>query len=212
MRNNPALDPDVEKGGGVPISAIIFGGRRSDTMPLVFQARDWEHGTYIGATMASEMTAAAVGGLGQVRRDPMAMLPFCGYNMGQYFQHWLEIGPRLKNPPLIFHVNWFRKGSDGKFIWPGFGENMRVLKWIIGRCDGHAGGAETEIGTIPGPEDFDLAEIDITRETMRELFSIKADEWKKELEGQSEFFTALGKDMPQELIAQRDKLAAKFTK
>jgi phosphoenolpyruvate carboxykinase (GTP) len=212
MRNNPALDPDVEKGGGVPISAIIFGGRRSDTMPLVFQARDWEHGTYIGATMASEMTAAAVGGLGQVRRDPMAMLPFCGYNMGQYFQHWLEIGPRLKNPPLIFHVNWFRKGSDGKFMWPGFGENMRVLKWIIDRCEGHGGGAETEIGTIPRPEDFDLAEIDITRETMRELFSIKADEWKKELEGQSEFFTTLGKDMPQELIAQRDKLAEKFTK
>jgi phosphoenolpyruvate carboxykinase (GTP) len=212
MRNNPALDPDVEKGGGVPISAIIFGGRRSDTMPLVFQARDWEHGTYIGATMASEMTAAAVGGLGQVRRDPMAMLPFCGYNMGQYFQHWLEIGPRLKNPPLIFHVNWFRKGSDGKLMWPGFGENMRVLKWIIDRCEGHGGGAETEIGTIPRPEDFDLAEIDITRETMRELFSIKADEWKKELEGQSDFFTTLGKDMPQELISQRDKLAEKFTK
>jgi len=212
MRNNPALDPDVEKGGGVPISAIIFGGRRSDTMPLVFQARDWEHGIYIGATMASEMTAAAVGGLGQVRRDPMAMLPFCGYNMGQYFQHWLEIGPRLKNPPLIFHVNWFRKGSDGKFMWPGFGENMRVLKWVIDRCEGHGGGAETEIGAIPRPEDFDLAEIDITRETMRELFSIKADEWKKELEGQSEFFKTLGQDMPQELIAQHDKLAEKFTK
>jgi phosphoenolpyruvate carboxykinase (GTP) len=210
MRNNPALDADVEKGGGVPISAIIFGGRRSDTMPLVFQARDWEHGTYIGATMASEMTAAAVGGLGQVRRDPMAMLPFCGYNMGQYFQHWLEIGPRLKNPPLIFHVNWFRKGSDGKFMWPGFGENMRVLKWIIDRCEGGGGGAETEIGTIPRPEDFDLAEIDITRETMRALFSIKPDEWQTELEGQKKFFETLQPDMPEALLAEREKVAKRF--
>ena len=211
MRNNPVLDPEVEKGKGVPISAIIFGGRRSDTMPLVFQARGWEHGTYIGATMASEMTAAAVGGMGQVRRDPMAMLPFCGYNMGQYFQHWLEIGPRLKNPPLIFHVNWFRKGPDGKFLWPGFGENMRALKWIIDRCEGHGGAAETEIGFIPRPEDFDLAELtDVSRETMRELFSIKPDEWKKELEAQSEFFKTLGKDMPSELIAQHDRLAEKF--
>ena len=162
--------------------------------------------------MASETTAAATGAVGKVRRDPMAMLPFCGYNMGDYFRHWLEMGPRLSNPPLIFNVNWFRKSADGKFLWPGFGHNMRVLKWIIDRCEGHGGGAGTEIGTIPRPEDFDLAEIDIARETMRELFSIKADEWTKELAGQSEFFTTLGKDMPQELIAQRDKLAEKFTK
>ncbi len=198
-RNNPVLDPDFEKGEGVPISAIIFGGRRSDTMPLVFQARDWEHGTYVGATMGSETTAAATGAVGQVRRDPMAMLPFCGYNMGQYFQHWLEIGPRLTNPPLIFHVNWFRKGADGKFLWPGFGENMRVLKWILDRCEGHGGGAETEVGTIPRPEDFDLAELDVTRETMRALFTIKPDEWKRELEAQQKFFDSLGKDMPREL-------------
>jgi phosphoenolpyruvate carboxykinase (GTP) len=210
MRNNPALDPHVEDGGGVPISAIIFGGRRSDTMPLVFQARDWEHGTYVGATMGSEMTAAAVGGMGQVRRDPMAMLPFCGYNMGQYFQHWLEIGPRLTNPALIFHVNWFRKGADGKFLWPGFGENMRVLKWVIDRCEGHGGAAETEIGFIPRPEDFDLANLDVTRTTMRELFTIKPDEWKRELEAQSEFFKTLGKDMPPALLAQHEKVKARF--
>lgn len=212
MRNNPVLDPDVEKGEGVPISAIIFGGRRSDTMPLVFQAFDWTHGVYAGATMASETTAAATGAVGQVRRDPMAMLPFCGYNMRQYFRHWLEIGPRLTNPPLIFHVNWFRKGADGKFIWPGFGENMRVLKWVLDRCEGGGGGAETEVGIIPRPEDFDLAELDITRETMRELFSIKPDEWKKEVEAQSEFFKTLGQDMPPELNAQHDKLAEKFAK
>jgi phosphoenolpyruvate carboxykinase (GTP) len=213
MRNNPALDPDVEKGEGVPISAIIFGGRRSDTMPLVFQAHNWEHGTYIGATMGSETTAAATGAVGQVRRDPMAMLPFCGYNMGQYFRHWLEIGPRLSKPPLIFHVNWFRKGADGKFLWPGFGDNMRVLKWIIDRCEGHGGAGETPVGFIPRPEDFDLAELnDVSRETMRELFSIKPDEWKKELQTQSEFFKTLGKDLPGELIQQHDRLAEKFAK
>ncbi len=150
--------------------------------------------------MGSETTAAATGAVGQVRRDPMAMLPFCGYNMGQYFQHWLKIGPRLKNPPLIFHVNWFRKGADGKFLWPGFGENMRVLKWIIDRCEGHGGAAETAIGFIPRPEDFDLDDLNgVSRETMRELFAIKPDEWKKELEAQSEFFKSLGDDMPQEL-------------
>jgi phosphoenolpyruvate carboxykinase (GTP) len=210
MRNNPALDPEVENGAGVPISAIIFGGRRSDTMPLVFQARDWEHGTYIGATMGSETTAAATGAIGQVRRDPMAMLPFCGYNMNQYFRHWLETGPRLTNPPLIFHVNWFRKGGDGKFLWPGFGENMRVLKWVIDRCEGEGGGADTEVGIIPRPEDFDLAELDVTRETMREVFCIKPGEWKNELEAQQKFFDSLGKDMPPELIAQHDRLAEKF--
>ena len=148
--------------------------------------------------------------VGQVRRDPMAMLPFCGYNMGQYFQHWLEIGPRLTNPPLIFHVNWFRKGADGKFLWPGFGENMRVLKWVIDRCEGHGGAAETEVGFIPRPEDFDLADLDVTRTTMRELFTIKPDEWKRELEAQSEFFKTLGKDMPLALLAQHEKVKARF--
>jgi phosphoenolpyruvate carboxykinase (GTP) len=211
-RNNPVLDPNFEKGEGVPISAIIFGGRRSDTLPLVFQTHNWEHGTYVGATMGSETTAAAAGAVGQVRRDPMAMLPFCGYNMGQYFQHWLEIGPRLTNPPLIFHVNWFRKSADGKFLWPGFGENMRVLKWVLDRCEGHGGGAETEVGTIPRPEDFDLADLDVTGEAMRALFTIKPDEWRTELEAQQKFFDSLGKDMPQQLLAQHDRVAEKFAK
>ncbi len=211
MRNNPVLDPEVEKGEGVPISAIIFGGRRSDTMPLVFQARDWEHGTYIGATMGSETTAAATGDVGKVRRDPMAMLPFCGYNMGQYFKHWLKIGPRLKNPPLIFNVNWFRKDADGKFLWPGFGDNMRVLKWIIDRAEGRGGATESPIGFIPRAADIDTEGLaGVTKETMDELLSVKPNEWKKELETQQEFFNTIGQDMPEELTAQHDTLAEKF--
>jgi len=211
MRNNPVLDAEVEKGEGVPISAIIFGGRRSDTMPLVFQAYDWEHGVYAGATMASETTAAATGAVGQVRRDPMAMLPFCGYNMGQYFKHWLKTGPRLTNPPLIFHVNWFRKGAGGNYLWPGFGDNMRVLKWMIDRCEGRAGAAESPIGWVPRAEDLDTAGLEsFPPETLQELLSVKKDEWTKELEGQQKFFDTLRPDMPDALIAQHEKVAARF--
>jgi phosphoenolpyruvate carboxykinase (GTP) len=212
MRNNPVLDPDVEKGEGVPISAIIFGGRRSDTMPLVFQAFDWEHGVYVGAMMASETTAAATGAVGQVRRDPMAMLPFCGYNMGKYFQHWLEIGKRLTNPPLIFHVNWFRKGNDGKFLWPGFGDNMRVLEWIIERCEGKGGAEKTAIGNVPRPQDLDLDELDgVSVDTMKQLLSIQPNEWKEEVENQGELFEKIGPDMPSELIVQREKLTKRLS-
>jgi phosphoenolpyruvate carboxykinase (GTP) len=185
--NNPALDPDFNKGSGVPISAIIFGGRRSTTLPLVFQAFDWNHGVYIGSTMASETTAAATGAVGKVRRDPMAMLPFCGYNIGDYFSHWIETGKRLSNPPLIFNVNWFRKGQQGQFLWPGFGDNMRVLKWIIDRSEGHGGGVKSPIGWIPGIHDLDLDELTIDHKCVDELLEIDHEQWEKELAEHKKF-------------------------
>jgi phosphoenolpyruvate carboxykinase (GTP) len=210
MRNNPALDPDVEKGEGVPISAIIFGGRRSDTVPLVYQAFDWAHGVYLGATMASETTAAATGAVGRVRRDPMAMLPFCGYNIGDYFQHWLDMGKRLTRPPLIFNVNWFRKGTDGKFLWPGFGENMRVLKWIVDRCEGHGGAVKSPIGWLPSLHDLDLAELDIDHKGVAELLGIDHEEWQKEIAAHEKFFKSLGGVVLEELLDQGKQLAARF--
>ncbi|MEP7071961.1 MAG: phosphoenolpyruvate carboxykinase (GTP) [Verrucomicrobiota bacterium] len=211
MRNNPVLDAEVERGEGVPISAIIFGGRRSDTMPLVFQAVDWEHGTYVGSTMASETTAAATGDVGKVRRDPMAMLPFCGYNIGDYFRHWLEIGKKLNHPPLIFHVNWFRKNAEGKFLWPGFGDNMRVLQWIIARCEERGGASASPIGHLPRAEDLDLAELEgVSSAQMTELLSVKPEDWKKEVAGQKEFYDSLGGVVPGELQKQREDLAKKF--
>ncbi len=211
MQNNPVLDPEVNDGQGVPISAIIFGGRRSDTMPLVFRAFDWEHGVYLGATMASETTAAATGAVGKVRRDPMAMLPFCGYNIGDYFRHWLKTGPRLTNPPLIFHVNWFRKNAEGKYLWPGFGDNMRVLKWIIDRCEGKSGAQKTAIGCVPRPEDLDLAGLEgVSPEQLAELLAVKPEEWRKELAEQKEFFDSLGATVPEELLAQREQAAERL--
>jgi phosphoenolpyruvate carboxykinase (GTP) len=210
MRNNAVLDPDVEKGEGVPISAIIFGGRRSDTMPLVFQALEWNHGVYLGATMASETTAAATGAVGQVRRDPMAMLPFCGYNIGDYFRHWIDIGKRLTNPPLIFDVNWFRKGADSKFLWPGFGDNMRVLKWIIDRCEGSGGAVKSPIGWLPGIHDIDLAELEIDHKCVAELLGVDHGEWEKELAEHKKFFDSLGGVVPGELLRQREALASRF--
>ena len=213
MRNNPVLDPEVENPAGVPISAIIFGGRRSDTMPLVFQANDWKHGVYLGATMASETTAAATGAVGQVRRDPMAMLPFCGYNIGDYFRHWLETGPRLTNPPLIFHVNWFRKDAAGKFLWPGFGDNMRVLKWIVDRCEGRGGAEESPIGSVPRAEDLDLYGLEgASSERMRELLAVKPEEWARELKGQQEFFKTLDPYLPNELLEDLQKLGQRLSR
>jgi phosphoenolpyruvate carboxykinase (GTP) len=206
MLNNPALAPEVNDPHGVPISAIIFGGRRATTMPLVFETFNWAHGVYVGATMGSEMTAAAAGQLGQVRRDPMAMLPFCGYNMGYYFRHWLNLRKHLKDPPKIFHVNWFRKGSNGEYLWPGYSENMRVLKWIIDRVHGHIGARESILGWVPKAGDFDLAELNhgFSRDQFAALQTVDTDEWRKELLSQDEFFMKLNSYTPKEFIYERE--------
>ena len=212
MKNNPAVAEEAEWPEGVPISAIIFGGRRANTMPLVFQAFNWIHGVYIGATVGSEMTAAAAGTLGQVRRDPMAMLPFCGYNMGKYFDHWLEMRRMIKILPRIFHVNWFRKDSDDNFLWPGFGENMRVLQWIAERCQGRANGLETAIGWMPRYEDMNMNGIPggMTAERFEALQKIDPEEWRRELILQDELFIRLYRDLPKELMCQRELLISRL--
>jgi phosphoenolpyruvate carboxykinase (GTP) len=210
MANNPMLAREANDPHGVPISAIIFGGRRSDTMPLVFSAFNWIHGVFLGATMGSEMTAAAVGGAGQVRRDPMAMLPFCGYHMGDYFRHWIDMRRRIKHLPRIFHVNWFRKNSKGEYLWPGFGENMRVLKWIVDRCRGRAGAQETPIGWVPTAEDFDLTGLkNFTSKEFEEVQAIHEHEWRNEIASQEDLFTQMKSHMPKELIAQRELLISR---
>jgi len=212
MSNNPVLAPEANLATGVPISAIIFGGRRATTMPLIMEAFNWSHGVYIGASMGSEMTAAAVGGMGQVRRDPMAMLPFAGYDMGEYFAHWLEMGKSIANPPMIFNVNWFRKDKDGNFMWPGFGDNMRVLKWIVDRCNGTAKAVETAVGRMPIAAEFDIEGLkDFTSETFAECQKIDKEEWKNELLLQNEFFLKLYKTLPKELIFERELLASRLS-
>jgi phosphoenolpyruvate carboxykinase (GTP) len=204
--NNPALATEFDLASGVPISAIIFGGRRASTVPLVFQSFDWEHGTFLGATMGSEMTAAAAGTVGQLRLDPMAMLPFCGYHMGDYFGHWIEIGKLLQRPPLIFGVNWFRKGPDGKFLWPGFGENMRAMKWMIDRCEGTAGAVETPIGNLPAAKDFDLGGLEgFTPADFEKATAYDAEGWRKDYRLAGEFFDTLGAHCPPALQAQLEK-------
>ena len=208
MRNNPVLSRHVNDPEGVPISAIIFGGRRATTIPLVLQAFNWVHGVYLGATMGSETTAAATGKVGIVRRDPMAMLPFCGYNMGAYFAHWLAMRGAIPHPPKIFMVNWFRKGADGKFLWPGYGENMRVLKWIVDRALGRVGGQETVVGWVPREGDLDLSGLDIASERFQEATKIEVDKWNQELESHQEFFDKIGSSMPKVLLLQREMLMA----
>ena len=190
---------------------MVFGGRRATTMPLIFQAFNWVHGVYLGATVGSEMTAAAAGTIGQVRRDPMAMLPFCGYNMGDYFSHWMEMRQFVKHLPRIFHVNWFRKSPEGKFLWPGFGDNMRVLKWIVERSKFGAHAIETSIGWVPEYQDLDMRGLDsMTEEKFEEVQKIDRVEWHRELVMQDELFLKLYSQLPKELVFQRELLISRL--
>jgi phosphoenolpyruvate carboxykinase (GTP) len=177
----------------------VFGGRRATTAPLVLEAKDWLHGVFMGATMGSETTAAAAGRVGVVRRDPMAMLPFAGYNIGDYWRHWLAMQPRIADPPRIFMVNWFRKDANGVFLWPGYGENLRVLKWILARIDGRVEGRETFLGKVPEPAELDLSGLNIAPEQLCQALAVDRDEWKAELASAGEFFDRIGRSVPEQL-------------
>jgi len=205
-KQSPSISSHWEDPEGIPISAIIFGGRRAHVAPLVYQSRDWQHGVFVGATMASETTAATTGAVGVTRRDPMAMIPFCGYNMADYFQHWLDMGPKIKNAPKIFHVNWFRKDSNGKFLWPGFGENVRVLKWMVDRIEGRAAATDTPIGYVPTPSSLTLDGLNISRENLDELLSVNSNDWAQETQATTKFFEIFGNRLPQEIANQQKAL------
>ncbi len=208
--NCPTLSPEVDNPKGVPISGIIFGGRRTTTMPLVVESRDWDHGVFMASTMGSETTAAATSKVGVVRRDPMAMRPFCGYNMSDYFSHWLKMGKKIKNPPKIFLVNWFKKDDEGKFIWPGFRDNSRVIKWMTGRINGDVKANESKIGLLPNIDDIDLSGLDISKETMEKLFEIDPEEWKAEVEAIGKFYAEFGDKLPPKLIDYLNDLKKNF--
>ena len=210
MANNPALDPEANNPAGVPVNAIVFGGRRSKVIPLVYQAFNWTHGVYVGATLGSETTAAATGQVGVVRRDPMAMLPFIGYNIRDYFVHWFRMRKKMSDCPRIFHVNWFRRGDDGRFLWPGFGENMRVLKWIVDRCRGQAYAVETVLGWMPRPKDIDLEGLRIALADLEDLQRVDIDAVKVELLSQEELFLRLAGDLPKEMVFQRELLVSRL--
>ena len=207
--NCPCISAEFDKGAGVPISAIIFGGRRAKCTPLVYQSKDWNNGVFVGSAMASETTAAAAGAVGVVRRDPMAMLPFCGYHMGDYFAHWLAMGEKLGDKaPKIFNVNWFRTDDEGNFIWPGFGDNMRVLNWIVDRCNGTADAVETAIGFVPKAEDIDLTDLDFDIETLKSILAVDKDVWAKEAAEIEEHYKKFGDKLPAELRNQLETLKA----
>jgi phosphoenolpyruvate carboxykinase (GTP) len=201
----PSIAPEWEDPNGVPISAILFGGRRPTTVPLVTQSRSWEHGVFLGSIVSSETTAAQAGGVGIVRRDPFAMLPFCGYHMGDYLAHWLRIGAGAPDPaklPKLFYVNWFRKGADGKFLWPGYGDNSRVVKWVLERVDGRGGVTETPIGLVPTPESLDTSGLDLTDAAVAELLVVDEDEWRREIPLIEEHYAKFGDRIPDELHDQ----------
>ena len=205
-QQTPSISKHWDDPAGVPISAFIFGGRRARLAPLVYEATSWQHGVYVGATMASETTAATTGAVGVTRRDPMAMLPFCGYNMADYFRHWLDMGRSVPHPPKVFHVNWFRKGADGKFLWPGYGENVRVLKWMLERIEGTAAATETPIGMVPTQDALTLDGLDVTRATMQELLSVDPDSWTKEHADVGTFFQKFGDRLPAEIRDEHNRL------
>ena len=212
-KNCPCISEEFDKGAGVPISAIVFGGRRAKCAPLVYQSKDWVNGVFVGSAMASETTAAAAGAVGVVRRDPMAMLPFCGYHMGDYFTHWLEMGEKLGDKaPKIFNVNWFRTDDEGNFIWPGFGDNMRVLNWIIDRCEGKADATETAIGYVPKPEDIDLTDLDMDIETLKDILEVDKEVWTKEAAEIEEHYKKFGDRLPEELREQLNNLKENLAK
>jgi len=212
--NCPCISSEFENPAGVPISAIVFGGRRAKTAPLVYQARDWEHGVFVGATMASETTAAAAGAVGVVRRDPMAMKPFVGYNMADYFQHWIDMGAKMdpSKAPKIFHVNWFRQDAEGNFMWPGFGDNMRVLLWILDRCAGKAGASESEIGYLPAASDIDITDLDINADVLNELLTVDKSVWLEDVANTKEYFAQFGDKLPAEIKANLEALEARLSK
>ncbi len=206
----PSISPKWEVPEGLPISAFILGGRRARVAPLVYESFDWQHGVFVGATMASETTAATTGDVGISRRDPMAMLPFCGYNMADYFGHWLKMGKKIPKPPKIFHVNWFRKGADGKFLWPGYGENVRVLKWILERVEGRGAAQETPIGYVPAKNGLTLDGLKISEEAVNELLRVSPEDWEAEMEDSKHFFAKFGERLPRQIREELEKLARRF--
>jgi len=209
-KQSPSISPKWEAPEGVPISAFIFGGRRARVAPLVYESFDWQHGVFVGSSMASETTAAATGDVGVTRRDPMAMLPFCGYNMADYFAYWLQRGKKIPKPPKIFHVNWFRKGADGKFLWPGYGENVRVLKWILERVEGRGAAQETPIGYVPAKNGMTLDGMKISDEALSELLSVNTADWENELEDSKQFLMKFGARLPQEIREEHAKVSKRF--